>query len=224
MPIFEGQFVSIVLIGRQNPQILNHNFLRTYKILPENEEPFKSLFAKKESEQFTEFVSTPVLTAIKYGPIALVVEQNRYQITDSRFDNPSSSPIIKITKNYFGEHLKYTPITLGGINLNGNIKFDDPKDERTLDEKIGITFGTLESITEAADIQIGITFFFPWHKGIIEVRLPRTKDSSQPRKINFNYEFMYQDIDSFLKNLDDIDQVYKKFIDLLQRLEIGGLQ
>ena len=68
-----------------------------------------------------------------------------------------------------------------------------------------------------------VSFSFPWNKGMVDVHLFRPKDRSQPGTISFNYEFNYQDIDSFLKNLDDSDQVYKKFIDLLQSLGVKGV-
>jgi hypothetical protein len=112
MPSFKGQFFSIVFIGRQNPQILNHDFLFSHGVLPKDKEPFKNLFAKQDSQPFTEFISTPVITSIKYGPISLVVEENRYQIIDNRFEDPPSSPIIQITKKYFEELLRYLPVAI----------------------------------------------------------------------------------------------------------------
>ena len=223
MPSFEGQFLSIVFTGKQNPRILNHDFLLNNGVLPKNKEPFKGLFAKQDSDPFTDFLSTPVLACIRYAPINLLVEENRYQIRDDRFEDPPSSPIIEITRKYFGELLRFTPLQLGGINLNGIIKFVDVSDEQAFDERLGLTRKNLSDTVGSTDVRIGVSFSFPWNKGMVDVHLFRPKDRSQPGTISFNYEFNYQDIDSFLKNLDDSDQVYKKFIDLLQSLGVKGV-
>ena len=87
MPSFEGQSLSIVFTGKQNPRILNHDFLLNNGVLPKNKEPFKGLFAKQDSDPFTDFLSTPVLACIRYAPINLLVEENRYQIRDDRFED-----------------------------------------------------------------------------------------------------------------------------------------
>ncbi|MBI4334639.1 MAG: hypothetical protein HY673_25575 [Chloroflexi bacterium] len=96
MPSFEGRFFSIVLIGRQNPQILTHDFLLKNEVLPKDREPFKGLITEEGSLPFTEFISTPVITSITYGPISITIEENRYQITDNRFEDPPSSPIMSV--------------------------------------------------------------------------------------------------------------------------------
>ena len=100
MPIFDPKLFSIVFIGRQNPQILNHDFLIKNEVLPVKREPFKSLI--KDSSQkkppFTSYLSTPVVTALDYKWISIIVEENRFQIKDAKFNVPSKSPIITITK------------------------------------------------------------------------------------------------------------------------------
>ena len=222
MPIFEGKFFSIIFLGRQNPQILNHDFLINNKILPEDVEPFDELLLKEKPKQFTEFVSTPILTAINYNFIKIIIEENRYQITDLRFLDPLLSPIIPITKKYFGEILKYTPLKLGGINLNGIIKFADKEDEEVFDKQFGLYHkNLLEIFGDGEDIRLGLTLSFPWNKGILEVNLPKNKDCSEPGAINFNYEFKYENMDSFIKNLDDLEIIYDKFNNILDKLSIG---
>lgn len=124
MPIFDLKLFSIVFIGRQNPQILNHDFLIKNEVLPIKSEPFKSLI--KDSSQkkppFTSYLSTPVVTALDYKWISIIVEENRFQIKDAKFKVPSKSPIITISKEYFGTLLKYTPFQVGGINFGGELK------------------------------------------------------------------------------------------------------
>jgi len=222
MATFEGLFSSIVLIGMQNPQILNHDFLVNHNVLPKDQLPFKELFAKEGSPPFTEFISTPILATIRYGPISITVDESRYQITDRRFEHAPSSQIIHITQKYFGELLRYTPIQLGGVNLNGNLRFADPDDEKAFDEILGFDRARLCQIAGTTDVRTGVFFSYPWNNGIVEAQLPKPKDRSKLGTINFNYEFKYQDIDSFLANLDDFGKVYASFKSFLKSLGVEG--
>jgi len=220
MPNFKEQLFSIVVIGRLNPQILNHDFLINNEILPVSEEPFKSLLAKENGNPFTEFVSTPVLSSIKYDSISMVIEESRYQIKDSNYGNPVSSPIIDITKKYLGEILKHTPMTVGGINLSGNITFDDEKDEQGFNERFGVNKDTLISHAGTEDIRIGMNIAFTWLEGFVDVQVPRSRGSSVSRAINFNYEFKYNNMKDFFGNLDKVDQIQGKFSELLKSLGV----
>ncbi len=220
MSTFTGRFLSIVFLGRQNPQILNHDFLITHGVLPKDKAPFKELFAKKDGQPFTEFISTPVLSSIKYGSISITIEEGRFQIIDNKFENPPASPIIEITKNYFGRLLRYTPLQIGGINLNGIIQFANDEEEQGLATRLGISRESLSKTTGASDLQIGVSFSFAWKAGRIGVRLPQPKEDSKERDLHFNYEFKCEDIDSSLGHLDEIGQVCEKFNNLLNSLNI----
>jgi hypothetical protein len=220
MPNFKGQFFSIVLIGRHNPQILNHDFLINNEIIPVKDEPFKSIIAREDSKPFTEFISTPVLATIKYDSISIVVEDNRYQIKDGNYGDPTSSSIIQITRSYFGEVLKYTPLTLGGINLNGIITFKNEKGEQRFDENLGINRKNLCAYAGTADVMFGMDFSFPWLEGMVAVQIPKQRDHSKSCTINFNYEFKHDNMKSFLVNLDKVEQIHGKFRELLQSLGV----
>jgi len=224
MSLFKKKFFSIILLGRQNPQILNHDFLINNKILPEDVEPFKSILAKQakpNSKPFTDFISSPVITTIKYGYISLAVQENSYQIIDKNYENPESSPIIKITENYFGKFLKYTPFKIGGINLNGTIQFSDKADEFNFDQKIGINREILCTHSGSNNLSVGISFNFPWESETIEVTVNKPKVSPQIGNINFNYEFKYNDnIDAFLGNLGKVGQINNKFIEFIKKLDV----
>ena len=220
MPIFEGKFFSIIFLGKQNPQILNHDFLVNNKVLPVNKEPFKTLFSSKNSKPFTDFVSTPVLVSIKYDNISIAVEENRFQIMDFKFEDPLSSPIINITKKYFGNILQYTPFILGGVNFNGIIKFSDTKDEEMFDRQLGMEREKVSIIFGVDNIRMGFSFSYQLNKGIVEVNLPKAKDRSKPGTVNFNYEFKYENISNFIDTLDDLPIVYEKFNKLLDSLKI----
>ncbi len=220
MPNFKGQFFSIVFIGRHNPQILNHDFLINNEILPVNEEPFKSILAKEDKNPFTEFVSTPVLATIKYGSISIVIEEGRYQIKDTNCADPATSAIVQITKKYFGEILRYTPLNVGGINFNGNITFNGEEDEQEFDKNFGFNRNPLCDYTGTKDIRLGMAFSFQWLEGIVDVQIPKSKGPSGSCTINFNYEFKHDDMESFFVNLDKAEQTHQKFRNLLLLLNV----
>ena len=220
MPEFEGKFFSIIFLGKQNPQILNHDFLIKNEVLPVDEEPFVSLFNQEDSNPFSDFISTPVLTSIKYGPISIIVEENRFQIMDLRFENILSSPIISITKKYFGDILRYTPFVMGGINFNGLIQFENSMDEYQFDTKLGFNREKIKKIIYTEDIRLGFLVSYPWKNGLIELNLPKSKERSKPGGINFNYEFQYNDINTFIGNIDDLPLIYDEFNNIIDALKI----
>lgn len=214
MPKFSGNLFSIVFLGRQNPQILNHDFLINHDILPTEIEPFKSVL-ENEEKPFSDHISTPVLTSISYGNISIVVEENRFQIRDTELKEVEKSPIIDITRKYFGEKLRFTPLSLGGINFAGVIEFNDKKDEESFDLNLGIDRERLKKITESDDIRLASKFSFPWEDGLVEIQINKSKYESQPSTFNFNYEFIRPDIDGFIDVLDDIGSINNKFKKIL---------
>ena len=223
MPKFEGQFISVVFVGRQNPRILNHDFLVHNGVLPVDQEPFRELLRTRDRPAAPdEFVSVPVMTSIRYGPVSILVDENRYQITDRRFGNLASSPIVPITKKYFGTLLRYTPLTAGGINFNGLLRFESQADEHGFNERLGLDAGKMAAALKSTDVRVGLVVSFPWHNGVVEVQMPKPKDRAAPGLVNFNYEFGYTDIDSFLSNLDDAELVYGRFREFLDSLAVEG--
>jgi hypothetical protein len=222
MPIFDPKLFSIVFIGRQNPQILNHDFLIKSEVLPVKREPFKSLI--KDSSQkktpFTSYLSTPVVTALDYKWISIIVEENRFQIKDTKFKVPSKSPIITITKKYFGILLKYTPLQLGGINFGGQLRFLDMEDERIFDDRLGIDNKKFETSLRVNKVRYSNRITFPWNNDQLELRINKPKKDLNTSDMNFNLEFDYEDIDSFISKLDQADKIYKRFKEILNKLKV----
>ncbi|MBW1614417.1 MAG: hypothetical protein JRJ57_10705 [Deltaproteobacteria bacterium] len=222
MSIFDLKLFSIVFIGRQNPQILNHDFLIKNEVLPVKREPFKSLI--KDSSQkkppFTSYLSTPVVTALDYKWISIIVEENRFQIKDAKFKVPSKSPIITITKEYFGTLLKYTPFQLGGINFGGELKFSDLEEERNFDDRLGIDNKKFETYFKVNKIRISNRITFPWNDDQLELRIDKPKKDLNISNLNFNFEFTYENIDSFIGKLGKVDKVYMKFKEILRKLNV----
>lgn len=221
MPVYKHNFFSIVLLGSHNPQILNHDFLINNKILPQEEEPFKTLLdgEKKGKKPFNEFLSTPPVTSIRYKWISIIVDQNRYQIKDDSKKTSYESPIIQITKEYFGKYLKYTPFILGGLNFHGELLFHDGEDQISFDSKMGIDSSRL-AISHESYPEFDIRIKLPWNDGKIEIRKSKDPIDKLKGAFNFNYEFKYEDIDSFMNKLDDVSVAYKKCADILESLGV----
>ncbi len=222
MPIFTPKYFSIVFIGRQNPQILNHLFLVQHKILPVRREPFRSLIknSSKEKPPYTGYLSTPVVTTLTYQWVSLIVEENRFQIKDTNIKIPAKSPIIQITKKYFGELLRYTPFTVGGINFSGTLAFMNGKDERDFDNSLGIDAKRFRSYIDTSAVRYSSKINFLWDGDQIEFRVNKPKEGQKNSNLNFNFEFAYRDIDSFIGKLDETDRVYKKFNRILKQLNV----
>jgi hypothetical protein len=225
MPIFTPKFFSIVFLGSQNPQILNHDFLINNQVLPIEKEPFKSLMeeASKEHPPFTQYISTPLVTTLMYKWISIIIEQNRYQIKDTHFSTPLESPIISIPKEYFGRVLRHTPITLGGINFGGNIIFSDTEDEINFDESLGICSQKFQLQLGLAKAQYSPKIRLSWdedQEGQFELSLKKSKISSGDCALNFNFEFVYKDMDSFIKEIDGAGKVHERFYNILKELNV----
>lgn len=225
MPTFKSQFFSTVFIGKQNPRILNHDFLDRYDIIPRDKEPFRTLFSKKDTPPFSDFISTPVLATIKYDNIQFVVEDNKFQIIDNKFNDPTKSLIIPIAKKYFGERLCYTPLKKGGVNFNGIIEFESKQDEELFDREVGISREDLIKKIGEERLTIGMTFSFPWKDGVVQIQMPKPKEGNKICAINFNYEFKFnKDMERFLNNLDNVDNAFKKFNDFLTSLNLRDVK
>jgi hypothetical protein len=227
MPIFNPKFFSIVFLGSQNPQILNHDFLINNKILPIEKEPFKSLMegASQGNPPFTQYISTPLVTTLTYKWISIIIEQNRYQIKDTHFNMPLESPIISILRGYFGRMLRHTPLTLGGINFGGNIVFSDAEDETIFDENMGINRQKFQSRLGLVKAQYSPKIRLVWGEeqdGQFELSLKKSKSLTPigTCAVNFNFEFFYKDMPSFLEMIDETGEVHDRFYTMLKKLDV----
>jgi len=225
MPIFSPKFFSIVFLGSQNPQILNHDFLINNQILPIQREPFKSMMAavSNETPPFTQYISTPLVTTLTYKWISIIIEQNRYQIKDTHSTKPSESPIISIPKEYFGRVLRHTPITLGGINFAGNISFLNSDDESTFDENLGINRQKFQLKFGLFRAEYSPKIRLVWdeeQEDGFELSLTKSKSVSGGCAANFNFEFFYNNMDSFMKKLDEAGKAHERFYSILRKLNV----
>jgi hypothetical protein len=223
MPTFKLNYFSIVLLGRQNPQILNHDFLINNHVIPINKQPFKSLIKNpaENKKPFTTYLSSPLVTALDYKWISLIVQENRFQIKDSKISIPSKSPIVLITQKYFGELLRYTPFQLGGLNFSGELKFKNKNDENSFDRRLGLNGDTFRTnLNIKGQIQFDSKIRFPLNNGKGQVDVAKHPKEQKKGVITFNFEFIYEDINSFMMKLDEADNFYDFFKEMLVKLRV----
>jgi hypothetical protein len=223
MPPFKLNFFSIILVGKQNPQILNHDFLINNQVIPIEKEPFKTLINKssKDKPPFTQYLSTPVVAQLAYNWISIIVQESRFQIIDNKVSIPSKSPIISITKTYFGKLLRYTPFQIGGLNFNAELKFKNKKDENIFETMLGLNSEKFKRSFNIKDqIQFESKIGFPLDNGQGQINVSNPKKKQNIKNVNFNFEFNYEDIDSFIMKLDEADRFFDIFIEMLVKLKV----
>jgi hypothetical protein len=220
MARFESKFFSIVFLGRMNPAILNHDFLMLNNIIPSEEEPFRSLLKRETGKQFSEFLSTPVMATIRYDKIPILIEEERYQIADHTSTPPHLSPIIQITKNYFGKVLKYTPLRIGGFNFNGVVSFDSQDDENAFDEKLGLHAADAKNLLSVTSVQMSGVIRYPFLEGTSEIKVSKPKKPKEPTTLNYNYEFESTKPDELLSRLDRVKEIHNHFLDILKKIKL----
>jgi len=220
MPQYKVNFFSIVFLGRMNPAILNHDFLLTNEIIPRDQEPFRSLLAKDPGKQFSQFISTPVMSTIQYGDYHILVEEERYQIVDHTGQLLDRSPIIAMTKSYFGRVLKYTPLKLGGFNLNAKVTFDSEEDENEFDKRLGMNTEKVAASLSIERVQMGALLRYPLDGGISEIQILKPKITGRPTLLNLNFEYPFKGMDDFLGHLDKVKDIQQHFAGIMAKLKL----
>ncbi len=221
MPQYAPKLVNIVFLGNFNPQILTPQFLNEKGIIPSNESPFREILSNKE-KPFTEFTSTPVIVLLRYGNIIVVVEQNRYQISDNSENATfTNSPIAKITKNYFSI-LEHTPIMLGGFNINGQILFNNKDEFSNFEDQFIRNRVEFQKKLKANNLELEPAFRFPYEEGTIKLQFTKLKENPLAYNVAFNYEFPNDELKKFLSKLDATHLIHAKFNELTGDLLKNG--
>jgi hypothetical protein len=178
--------------------------------------------ANPETKSFSEFVSTPIFSSIRYGPIAIVVDGTRFQITDNGyFEHPETSVIVEMTRRYFGDLLKYTPLDVCGINFNGRVKFVGPDDERDFDSRLGIDRKSVEALAADGDsLKVSTTMRFRRRDAWIEIQASRPRDAEDACDINMNHESKLKSKEDLLERIAEFATLHREFSALLRSLGI----
>ena len=215
MANIKKNFISLVVIGGPNPQILNVDFLKDNRILPENEPPFDKLL--KQEQQFTKFVSVEAFSNLVMENIEFFVDNQRFQIRDSAIANWTDTKILSIAKRYF-EVLPYTPLKVVGINLNSTIEFDN-NEENAFEKLLLPLKAQIRTIVPPEATVTNATLAFPYTdtKGHIKLSISKPDEESR-QTVNFNYEFEYEDKSQFEKQLEKLKEIAEYFDSILNNL------
>lgn len=191
--------ISLVVLGRQNPQILNSDFLRINSIIPLDKEPFISAYQK--DKPFNEFVSTPPFTRLSFQNIDFIVDEQRLQIRQTSLDRWQESIIPKIAINYY-KTLPHTPLSVVGFNFNYKLIFSSEAENRAFHELLFPNDHPVIHIIDFPCNNVGVELSFICPNSSDRIKVTIANLQNQSRIININYEFDYQSLKMFESKLD----------------------
>lgn len=193
--------MSLVALGRPNPQILNIDFLVNNKILPFEELPQQGKAVKK-------FVSVPGFANLVFENIEFIIDEGRFQITERSLSEWTENRILDIAKRYF-KVLPYTPLKVVGVNLNSAISFQTSDEAIRLQELILPKDSLLPRIVSADTFTASTVLRYPYgthgERATLTVEQPDKENTK--RIVNFNIEFDFTDWEAFVNELDRISDV-----------------
>jgi len=199
-------FISVVALGGQNPQILNLDFLKANKIIKANEPPFDELL--RQEKPLTKFVSVPGFTNLVLGKIEFIVDEQRFQIRDEAIREWPETKILDIAEKYF-QVLPYTPLKLVGVNLNSTIVFGTPEEANNCQNLCLPQDSRLASVVSRDNISTSSILRYKYNEdgGRITLTIDQPDKQNTKRTINFNYEFDFTDWPSFKRELETVPSV-----------------
>ena len=199
-------FISLVALGGQNPQILNLDFLKINDIIPVSEPPFDQLL--KEERPVKKFVSVPGFTNLVIGNLEFIVDEQRFQIRDSAVSEWMETKIIDIAKKYF-EVLPYTPLKLVGVNLNSTITFHSSEEAINCQQLCLPQDSGLARIISQDNVSASSILRYPYRDdgGRVTLTIEQPNKENNKRLVNFNYEFDFTDWVNFRSELGKISEI-----------------
>ena len=213
MADIQKNFASVVAIGSQNPQILNEPFLKINKIIPADQAPF---------DKCTNFVSTPPFATIGFGPVEIIVEEQRFQIREAGLSDWNTS-IFNIVMNYY-KILEYTPVTTVGLNLNCQIGFENIEESEGFQKLLLPEKSKIVEIISKDSVDVSIRLRYPHtDNGRVLMTIDRTIPDKLQRNLNFNYEFNcfkdgQTDWPMFKTELSNVNNIADYFSDIIDKL------
>ena len=210
-------FISLVALGGQNPQILNVDFLKNNRIVSVDEPPFDKLF--KQEKPFTKFVSTPVVSNLVLGNIEFVIDSGRFQIRDNVVSEWTETRIFNIAKKYF-EVLSYTPLKTVGFNFNVTITFESPEQGESFQELFLPKESKIVAIISKKKIEADYVIRYPYSEsgGRVMLTLSQSGKARDQRIVNCNYEFDFSDWEKCAAELKNVPELAKYFDCILDDL------
>jgi hypothetical protein len=203
-------FISFVALGGLNPQILTIDFLKANSIISTNHPPFDKLL--KQGAALDKFISVPGLTNIVVANIDFLVDQQRFQIRDTKVSEWGETKILDIANKYF-KVLSYTPLKLVGVNFNSTITFATSEEARKFQDLFFPRDNQLAQIISRREINASsmLQYSYPDSKsrGRIQLTIEQPDAENKRRVVNINYEFDFTDWVTFRSELEKVPEIGK---------------
>jgi hypothetical protein len=203
-------FISFVALGGLNPQILNIDFLKTNGIISTNDSPFDKLL--KQGSTPDKFISLPGLANIVVANIEFLVDQQRFQIRDTKVSEWAETKILDIANRYF-KVLSYTPLKLVGVNFNSTIAFDTSEEAGNFQELFFPRDNHIARIISKQGINASSILRYPYSDsgdgGHIQLTIEQPDTENRQRVVNLNYEFNFTDWATFRSELEKVPEIGK---------------
>ena len=205
MAQLKKNYVSVVAIGDQNPQIINVDFLRDTKIISVDEPPFSELFQQKEPA--IKFTSVPGLANLALGHIEFLIDLGRFQVRDTAVSEWIETKAIDIARKYF-KVLSYTPLKIVGFNFNSTVVFDDSVEVASLQRAFLPEDSPIHEIIskDILSASTALRYPYPEEKGRALLTLGHLNQDDE-RALNFNYEFDFTDWIEFEAELGKFPEI-----------------
>jgi hypothetical protein len=201
-------FISFVALGGLNPQILNIDFLKANSIISINDTPFDKLL--KQGAAPDKFISVPGFANLSVANIEFLVDEQRFQIRDTKISEWAETKILDIANKYF-QVLPYTPLKLVGVNFNSTITFDTSKEARNFQELFFPRNSPFAQIISKQEINASSMLRYPYSdsggRGRIQLTIEQPDEENKRRVVNINYEFDFTDWLSFRNELKKVPEI-----------------
>jgi len=198
MSIYTQTKINVVVIGKMNPQILNHNWLLKEKIIPP-----KLLLSGQDILPFSNYISTPPYTTITYGKLSFSVELNKFILEANQ--NDLDKGMFSIVKKYFSK-LSHTPVHKLGFNLHATVKFDSTIEEKRFINNWISSCESLKELFNDRNIQLGFSVISTKGKVCYQFNCIRNKIDRKNILLHCNREFDVSNTNQLVEYLSEAGQ------------------
>lgn len=158
------------------------------------------------------FISVPGLANLLVANIEFLVDEQRFQIRDTKVSEWAETKILSIADKYF-QVLPYTPLKLVGVNFNSTITFATSEEARDFQELFFSRNNQLAQIITIPDISASSMLRYPYPDskscGRIQLTIEQPDKENKRRAVNLNYEFDFTDWPTFRSELKKVPEVGK---------------
>lgn len=207
---YENKLTAVVVLGKMNPAILSHDFLKQNGILP-----------AELHDQTPKPMITPVLSLVEYdNRLTIIVEQERF-VAQSQAEEASTF-VPGLVTAYF-EALPFTPLSGVGVNFQGKVLFADAAELGRLKGRLAPGGREAVAITGQNATEWGVRFRFPKDIFTVSISFDWIKADQTDVAVSVNYHRdlaeseqrhaqLKEAVDQMSKLLDDFKSVVGQLV------------